>query len=168
MQGATDPIIAAVFKRHYDEIAASWQARLLARALVLDSRGIARPRDAMGAVILSVLAHNFDDAMPVLLCVALPGFQAIGVPFLCSAGRIARTGNVMADLIDKQGRKFKNQNLFNNTDRMQAAFRRLADAERLPDADREALFAAVRNWVVCDFRLDPAMDPADPDSKRLH
>ena len=25
----------------------------------------------------------------------------------------------------------------------------------------------IRRWIVCDFRLDPTMDPADPDAKRL-
>ena len=46
-------------------------------------------------------------------------------------------------------------------------FRRLADKIKLSDADRVELFAAVKNWVVADRRLDPTMDPKDPDAKRL-
>jgi hypothetical protein len=29
------------------------------------------------------------------------------------------------------------------------------------------MFAAVKRWVVADRRLDPNMDPQDPDAKRL-
>ena len=47
-------------------------------------------------------------------------------------------------------------------------FRRLADQLKLCDEDRVELFAAVQRWVVADRRLDPLMDPKDPDARRLH
>lgn len=121
----------------------------------------------MGAAVLSVLAHNFDDAMPVLLRIAHPGFHAIGVPFFCTAAKIAKTAHVMADLITKDGRRVTNQVIFRNTAQMRAKFRLLADAARLDDKDRVEFFAAIQAWVVCDYRLDPTMDRADPDAKRL-
>lgn len=167
MQRATDPIVDLAFRRHASEIQDSWQCRLLARALRVHGQGIARPVDVMGAAVLSVLAHNFDDAMPVLLRIAHPGFQAIGVPFFCTAAKIAKTSHVMADLITKDGRRARNQVIFRNTKQMETKFRQLADAARLDDKDRAELFVAVKNWVVCDYRLDPTMNSADPDARRL-
>ena len=166
MQGA-DPIVELAFRRHAQDIRETWQCRLLAGALRITDRGIVRPIDLIGAAMLSVLAHNFDDAMPVLLRVAFPEFQAIGVPFFCSAAKIAKTGAVMADLITKTGERAKNQAIFSSTRHMETRFRWLADAMRLNDQDRTELFAAVKRWVVCDYRLDPTMDAADPDARRL-
>lgn len=55
-----------------------WTARAL----------VATRREHIGVVLLSVLAHNYDDAMPVLLRVAFPGFTSIQAPFLCTAGKV--------------------------------------------------------------------------------
>jgi hypothetical protein len=165
VQGAAE-IIDIAFKRHADDLRGMWQGRVLARCLVLVN-GVARPKTMMDAVVLSVLAHNFDEAMPVLLRVCHPGYQGLGTPMLCSAARIARTGHVMADFITKDGMKVKNQALFRNQRKMEKAFRDLADEVRLSDDDRRDLFAAVQRWVVCDYRIDPTMNPADPDAKRL-
>lgn len=167
MPAATDTIVDLAFRRHASELRDSWHGRVLAGCLEIVGPGIARPRDVMGAAVLSVLAHSFDDAMPVLLRVVFPGFQAIGVPFFATAAKIAKTGNVMADLITKDGQRMKNQVIFRDTRQMESRFRRHADAARLDDAERTEFIAAVRRWVVCDYRLDPNMNPADPDAKRL-
>jgi hypothetical protein len=58
--------------------------------------------------------------------------------------------------------------LYRNEVALRNDFRQLADRLKLNDADRIELFAAVKNWVVADRRLDPTMDPKDPDAKRLH
>lgn len=163
---AADPIIDLAYRRHAVELRESWQGRVLAPALVVEG-GIARPRDPMGAVVLSVLAHSFDEALPVLLRVVFPGFRAIGTPFFCTAARIAKTGDVMADLITRDGRRLKNQKVFSSTRQMESRFRRIADAARLEDAGRAEFIDAAKRWVVCDYRLDPTMNPADPDAKRL-
>lgn len=163
---AASEIIDLAFKRHADELRGAWQGRLLADALRLEN-GVARPADLMGAVVLSILAHNFDEAMPVMLRVCHPGYQGLGVPMLCSAAKIARTGAVMADIIGKSGAKAGNQQIFRDERHMRSALRRVADRARLSDIDREEFFAAARRWVVCDYRLDPTMNPADPDAKRL-
>lgn len=141
---------------HAQEIAESWQARALRKA-----------DGPMFGVLLSVLAHSFDDAMPILLRVVFPGFTSIQAPFLCSAGKIAKSGHVMADMVTKDGQIVKNQALFMNTRTMERAFRKLADALSLSDEERIAMFAAAKAWVVCDYRLDPNMDPADPEARRL-
>jgi hypothetical protein len=45
--------------------------------------------------------------------------------------------------------------------------RRLADRLKLTDQERLEFFTCVKRWLVADHRLDPTMDPADPDAKRL-
>lgn len=159
-------IIDLSFRRHKQDLEGSWQCRLLRKKLVCNG-GVARPRDLIGACILSVVSHNYDEALPVLLRVALPGFTGIGAPFFCSSARIARTGDVMVDMISKDGRRVKNQGIFTSSRKLQSAFRRFADEMALGDRDRVELFEALKRWVVCDYRLDPAMNPADPDARRL-
>jgi len=142
------------------DIRDTWQARVL---LVAQER----KSGVIGAVALSVLAHNFDDAMPVMLKVLFPGFTSIEPPFLCSAGKVDKHGAVVADLIERSGVIVKNLPLYRDEIELRDDFRKVADQLKLNDADRRELFAAVQRWVVADRRLDPTMDPKDPDAKRL-
>lgn len=164
MQAAAD-IADLDVRRHAQDLRETWQARALAATLRQEE--YAAPVDKLGMCMLSLMAHNYDDALPVLLRVINPYFVSIGAPFLCSAAKIAKTGHVMADMIGREGRKFRNQALFRSTRAMEREFRIFADKLKFTDSERIELFAAVRRWVVCDFRLDPNMDPADPDAKRL-
>ena len=162
-------VIDLNLRRHAQDLRLTWQARALAAALV-DGEYVP-PRDKIGMCLLSVLSHNYgdprNDALPVLLRVVFPQYQSIGAPFLCSAAKIAKTGHVMADVITKDGRRIKNQALFRSTRAMEREFRLFADKLGMEDGERVELFAAVARWVVCDYRLDPNMDPADPDARRL-
>jgi len=166
VQAATDPIANLALRKHALELRESWQGKVLSRALTLTA-GSARPNSPLGAVVLSVLAHNFDQAMPVLLRTCFPGFISIGTPFLVSCARIAKTGDVMADMARRDGRIAKNQVFFRSLRNMESSLRRFADEARLTDTERVEFFDAAKRWVVADYRLDPAMDPADPDAKRL-
>jgi hypothetical protein len=139
------------------DLRASWQARVLAEC-----------GGHMGAVVLSVLAHNFDDAMPVLLRIVYPDFTSIAAPFYCSAGKVDKAGRVVADVVTTDGRVVKDAKVFDNEMQMRDAFRRLADRLKLSDPDRIEMFKCVQRWVVADRRLDPTFDPKDPDAKRLH
>lgn len=121
----------------------------------------------LGAVVISVLAHSYDDALPTMLAVVFPGFSGLKPPGLCSAGKIAKTGAVVADVIQRDGARVKDVALFRNELAMQSTFRRLADDLKLSDDDRRELFGAVQRWVVADRRLDPTMNPRDPEAKRL-
>lgn len=143
--------------KHAQALRDMWQGRVLA----------ATQGDPIGAVALSVLAHSYDEAMPVLLRVVFPGFEGLRPPLLCSAGKIAKTGSVVADVIRRDGSRVKETVLFRNELALQSAFRRLADTLKLSDDDRRELFGAVQRWVVADRRLDPTMDPRDPEAKRL-
>lgn len=162
-------VIDLDLRRQAQDLRGTWQARVLAAALIEGE--YTAPRDKIGMCLLSVLSHNYGDprhdALPVLLRVVFPQYQSIGAPFLCSAARIAKSGHIMADLITKDGRRIRNQALFRSTRAMEREFRLFADRLGMEDGERVELFAAVARWVVCDYRLDPNMDPADPDARRL-
>lgn len=138
------------------DLRATWQARTL---------GAAEGRTA--AVLLSVLAHNYDEQMLPLLQVVFPGFTSITAPFLSSAGRVMKNGAIVADVVRPTGKIDKRAVIYRSEIELRDDFRRLADRIKLSDRDREQLFIAVQKWVVADYRLDPAMDPKDPDAKRL-
>lgn len=138
------------------DLRATWQARCLTHA-----------KGKTGAVMLSVLAHNFDDAMLTLLQVCFPGFTSITAPFLSTAGKVQKNGAVTADMVERNGAIRKDAVLYRNETELRDDFRRLADELKLSDDERKGLFAAVQKWVVCDFRIDPNLDPKDPDAKRL-
>lgn len=139
-----------------EELRQSWQGRVLLAA-----------KDRMHLCVLSMLSHNFDDAMLALLMAVYPGFRSIKAPFLCTAARVLKGGNVVADVVTKDGRILKWVKLFEDEQAMEREFRKLADKLKLDDDDRRGLFAAVKRWVVCDYRIDPNMNPMDPDAKRL-
>lgn len=153
----TDPIAKSIEATLAFDLRASWQARVLAAA-----------GGHMGAVVLSVLAHTFDDAMPTLLRVVFPGFTSIAAPFYCTAAKVAKSGHVVADAVTRDGQIVKDAKVFDNELQMRDAFRRLADHIKLSDSDRVELFKCVQRWVVADRRLDPTFDPQDPDAKRLN
>lgn len=138
------------------DLRATWQARALVEA-----------KGQLGAVVLSVLAHNYDGAMPTLLRVAFPDFISITAPFYCSAAKVAKSGRVVADVVTKNGNVVKDSLVFESEEKLRDEFRRLADRLKLSDADRVEMFDAVKRWVVADRRLDPEMDPLDPEAKRL-
>lgn len=148
--------VEAIAHKHADEIRGMWQAKALATA---DGKTF--------VVLLSVLAHNFDDGMEVLLRVVFPGFTSIMPPFLSTAGKITKGGHIVADMVGVSGKITKRALLYRNETELRDDFRRLADHLKLDDADRASMFAAVRRWVVCDFRIDPMMDPRDPEAKHL-
>lgn len=151
---------AAIERRLAFDLRATWQARVLLAAQ-------AKCDGVIGAVALSVLAHNYDEALPVLLKVLFPGFESIAPPFLCTAGKVDKSGAVVADLVGKPGSIIRNYALYRDEIALRDDFRRLADELKLSDADRVELFGAVKRWVVADRRLDPNMDPRDPDAKRI-
>lgn len=142
--------------RHLEELCQTWQARALIGA-----------KDRMRMCVISVLAHNFDEEYAIPTLLVATGDWPLKAPFLCTAARILKNGNVVANVVTADGQILKYVKLFENERAMESSFRILADKIKLDDRDRRALFAAVRRWVVCDYRLDPNMDPMDPDAKRL-
>jgi len=139
------------------DLRGSWQARALG-----SSRGLFR------AVLMSVLAHTLDEAMPALCAVAFPDFDGVlPPPFLTTAAKIDKSGAIVADVCNRFGVIFKDQVIFHNETVMRDVFRERADAMKLSDADRIEMFKCVQRWVVADRRLDPTFDPKDPDAKRL-
>jgi hypothetical protein len=148
---AIDPEATLAF-----DLRASWQGRVL-----VEAKGFAR------MVVVSVLCHTFEEAVPILCAQVFPDFDgSLKGPILTSAAKIAKTGAVVADITDHNGTQ--ERVLFTSELQMRDAFRRLADRLKLSDPDRIELFKCVQRWVVADRRLDPTFDPQDPDAKRLH
>jgi hypothetical protein len=153
-----DTVLELDFTRHVQDLRETWQGRVLRET----------HNKVIGPVVLSVLSHNFDDALLVLLKAIFPDFAGIRAPFICSAAKISKRGFIVADMVLRNDPHVrKDCVVFYSLCHMQAAFRRLADRLKFNDEDRRQLFAAARNWVVADRRLDPTMDPADPDARRL-
>ena len=152
----TDPVVKVIEHQVAFDMRASWQAK------VLEHSG-----GHLGAVVLSVLSHTYDEAMPTLLRLVFPGFTSISAPFYCSAGKVAKSGQIVADVVTRDGRIVKDTTVYDSEEKMRDAFRQLADRLKLNDADRIELFKCVQRWVVADRRLDPTFDPKDPDAKRL-
>jgi hypothetical protein len=135
--------VLAIETRLAFDLRATWQARVLLAAQE-------KTDGVIGAVTLSVLAHNFDDAMLPLLQLLFPGFDPSSRHFARPQGR---SGAVVA-------RRAHGQDLAElYSDEIALDFRRLADDLKL--RSRRTV------WVVADRRLDPTMDPQDPDAKRL-
>lgn len=151
-----DLVEARELERQAKALRDSWQGRVLAGA-----------RGHTGAVVLSVMAHNFEGAILTLCQVVWPGFKSIKPPFLCTAGRIHKTGAVIADVVETDGRISKDQFIYRNDIAYRDDMRRLADRLKLDDRERLEFFTCVKRWLVADQRLDPTMNPADPDAKRL-
>lgn len=148
------------FAREHQALREMWQVRALAGT-----------SGKLGAAVMSVLAHNYPDHIPTLMMVAFPEFvpgrAEIKHAIYCSAARVDKAGRIVADEVSRYGTKTKNSVVFDSEIQMRGVFRRLADMMKLSDPDRIEMFHAVQNWVVADRRLDPAMDPKDPDAKRL-
>lgn len=147
----------------------SWQAKVLRETCKVVWLGSAAPRGKLGAVMLSVFAHGLDaGALAILLKGVFPEFYSISAPFICSAAKVDKAGRIVADVVmrdDEPPRK--DQVMFHSLSSFKWTLRHLADRLKLDDTDRVKLFQAATNWVVADRRLDPNMDPRDPDARRL-
>jgi hypothetical protein len=116
-------------------------------------------------VLLSILADAYDDLI-FLLKAIYPGFQGIGPPSLVSSGRINWSGKIIAKYAGTDG-TIRWAPLYKSEIHLRDEFRKFADRLQLNDAERVELFGAIGVWLNSDLRLDPNMDPRDPDAKRL-
>lgn len=141
---------------------------MLASAYLEGLNGVVKPRSHMGAVALSVIGHSFDRELLPLMAACFPGFYSLGTPFLCSAGKVWKTGRIIADVVLKDNQPATpNVVVFLGLEDLESRWRKFADRLGLTDAERVELFDAVKAWVVADYRIDPTMNPADPDARRL-
>lgn len=154
MTGTINPTMSG------EELRQSWQGRALA---YVQEHSLGQ----LGAALLSLLADNYDETMPFLLHAVIPDAAGVKTPFYCSSPKINKGGYVIADMIDKNGRKLKNTIVFMSSEQMETVFRKLADVVRMTDDERLDLFACVHHWVKADQRLDPTMDRRDPEARRL-
>lgn len=134
----------------------TWQGRCVQAA---------RGRPAM--VLMSALVHSYEESAPLLYALIFPDHGKVMAPYLESCGRVAKNGAITAKVRHRSGLVSEDV-IYPSEIALRDEFRKLADQLRLSDADRVELFGAIKRWVVADRRLDPSMDPKDPDAKRLH
>lgn len=144
------------FRRHAQDLRGTWQGRLLAET-----------SGDLSLVVMSILAHNFDEAFIVLCHVVFPGFEGLKLPGFVSAAKVNKAGQVVADFATVNGVIEKDFVVFKSEMQMTAVLRKLADVMKFTDQERIEFFVAARRWLVADRRLDPTMNPMDPDAKRL-
>jgi hypothetical protein len=143
-------------RRFEVELRESWRGRVLAGARSGRQQN----------VVLSIMAHNFAGAILTLCQVAWPGFVGLEAGFV-SAGKIDKSGRIVADYGNKNGAITKDMEVYRNDIEYRDDMRRLADRLKFNDQERLEFFTCVKRWLVADRRLDPTMDCADPDAKRL-
>lgn len=144
----------------------TWQGRVLCAA-----------RGRMAVVVPSILAHTEAEITMLNLMVDCeplcwdPSRMSLRTPFLCSIARIDKRGRIVADVIEREVRigpmRRRDTVLFISLRDFEHELRKLADHCRLDDNDRVQFFNAAKQWVGADRRLDPHMDPRDPDARRL-
>lgn len=145
------------FLRHAQDLRSTWQSRALSEI-----------KGPFSAVILSVLAHNFEGAIYALCAVSHENFDgSIPAPHLTTAAKIDKTGAIVADVVDRNGVITKDEVIFVSEIQMRDTFRHAADRLKLSDKDRVEFFRCAQRWVVADRRLDPTMDRNDPDARHL-
>ena len=156
-------------RRLPEDLRDSWQSRVMAAATWRQSMAFVQARDEFGAVLLSILAHNFDsnDAWVVLLHLAHPYFEALSGTIVCSIGRIDKKGRVVADVARPGAARKKRTVLWHSDADYKFDLRRFSDRMQFTDQERMEFFTCARRWLACDERLDPTMDRNDPDAKRL-
>jgi hypothetical protein len=151
-------------RAHMDALRATWQARVLDAA-----------RDRMMLVVASILAHSFDEAMWTMFNLLQPrcwdmGRQSLRTPFLTSIGKVDKSGRIVAKVKLRDDELLPVEKvIFTSTWEFVYELRDLADqvGVRLSDRERLEFFAAAKKWLGSDMRLDPTMDPRDPDAVRL-
>lgn len=156
------------FVREIRTLADLWQGRALRAAL----------GEKLGLVICSAFERAYHlEVLLTVLQATFPGFRELKAPQLNSYGTIRKDGAIVADIalaygMSPLGMRYvmheeKDAVVFDSLGAMQDECRAFADRLRLPDDERTDFFIVMTNWVVADTRLDPNMNPLDPDAKRL-
>jgi hypothetical protein len=125
------------------ELRESWQCRCLAES-----------RDRLWRVVLAVLAHNFADALLVLLKVTYPNFAGLKRPLILGGATIERSGKITCDVIKDGAAVSEREVIYDSQHEMIAEFRLLADLIKVTDAERLEMFVAIQAWIVADARID--------------
>lgn len=137
----------ALASTHAQKLRDEWQCRLLAAA-----------EETEFAVTLAMLANLYYEAMHTMLLVVFPGFKQLQLPMLSGFATIAPDGKVLCDFIDSNRTLHRNRPIYDSEDDMIGAFRRIADRLKFKDADRIAMFAALKRWTSRDMRIKPAIE----------
>lgn len=132
----------ALRSRHAQQLRDEWQCRLL-----VETKG------KTAAVVLVMLANMYFEAMDVLLKVAFPGFTQVNPPLFTGHAKIATTGAVVCDYMDRDRSIYRDAIAYGSEDEMIREFRDIADRLKFSDEDRKAMFAMIKRWVSRDDRI---------------
>lgn len=130
------------YRKEEAELREMWQARVLR-----ESEG------RLQRVLLVVFAKEYAAALPVLLRVAIPGFEDIKRPFLSGYATIMQSGRIVCDCVGRDGELSKVA-VYQSENEFVTEMRGLADKLKLSDSDREEMFAVLRKWIVADKRIN--------------
>lgn len=133
----------AFLSKEAAELREMWQSRILVAC-----DGLER------AVVVRMFVSAYKDAIRVLLAATFPGFRDLKPPQIVGHAKIAPSGRVIADVLEKNG-GIRTHILFDSQDQMRARFGFIADKLKLNDFDRIEFFTMLQKWVVADLRVDP-------------
>lgn len=122
------------------QIREMWQAKVL-----VGTTGLER------AILIRMFVKAYrDDIKPLLRAIGIAGLKP---PQIFSHAKIAPSGKVIADVLEKNG-GVRTHILYDSQARMRADFGRLADRLKLDDISRVELFDMLQRFVVADLRID--------------
>jgi hypothetical protein len=129
------------------ELAATWQVRCLKAA-----------QGKFASVLLTIFFFNYYEQAQYLMWSAYGRNRDIAFPFHTGGATIVNSGQVVCDLnVGRLGERLKvrrNVKVFDTEGELIREFRGLADKLKLDDADRTAMTDTIKNWIVCDLRIN--------------
>ncbi len=129
------------------QLAATWQVRCLREA-----------KGQLASVMLAVFYFNYMEQAQYLMWSAYGRANDLRFPFYTGGATVVNSGQVVCDMnIGRIGERFKvrrNVKVFDTEGELIRVFRTIADKLKLDDADRVAMTETLRNWVVCDMRIN--------------
>lgn len=129
------------------ELAATWQVRCLRAA-----------QGKFASVLLTIFFFNYYEQAQYLMWSAYGRNRDIAFPFHTGGATIVNSGQVVCDLnVGRLGDRLKvrrNVKVFDTEGELIREFRGLADKLKLDDADRTAMTDTIKNWIVCDLRIN--------------
>lgn len=134
--------MSAFLSKKAGELREMWQSRMLVAC-----DGLER------AILVRMFIKAYKDAIKILLAATFPGFRDLGLPQIIGHAKIAPSGRVIAEVLEKN-RSIRTHILFETQEQMRARFAHIADRIKLNDFDRIELFTMLQGFVVADLRVD--------------
>ena len=139
----TEIIQPLAIERHAQDLRRTWQARALAET-----------KDKTRAVIRAILTHSYGEAMPILMRVVFPNLRGEWLPMFVGTAKIIKHGIVICAVRNHERMMVPNVPVYESTEKMLWAMRKVADQLKFTDAERIEFIEATKRWIVADERID--------------